>query len=202
LPLRGFCPALEKDPGERYNLAMTTWFTSDEHYAHANIIRYCARPFADVEEMEQELIARHNARVRADDHVYHLGDFSLDERIIKRLLPRLSGKHTLICGNHDKCHPCHKKYEAAARRYVVAGFTSVIRELTLGRFLLNHMPYTGDSLHEARYPEWRPKDEGAWLFHGHVHEAWKVRDRMINVGVDQWDYAPVSLEELEKLAIG
>lgn len=48
-----------------------------------------------------------------------------------------------------------------------------------------------------RYREERPADEGRWLLHGHVHERWRQRGRQINVGVDVWDYAPVSLEAIE-----
>jgi calcineurin-like phosphoesterase family protein len=178
---------------------VTTWFTSDEHYGHRNIIEYSGRPFANVDEMTRELIARHNAAVSKDDEVWHLGDFSLDERLVPQILPQLKGRHRLVVGNHDRCHPCHKKSNGATRRYLLYGFETVSFQVHMGPWLLNHLPYVGDSSHEARYPEWRPKDDGRWLLHGHVHELWKVRDRMINVGVDQWDYRPVALNELEKM---
>ena len=57
---------------------MTTWFTSDEHHWHANIIRYSKRPFSSIVEMTEELVRRHNAVVKAEDTVWHLGDFSMD----------------------------------------------------------------------------------------------------------------------------
>ncbi len=44
---------------------MTTWFTADTHFGHANIIRHCDRPFASIEEMDDELIRRINERVSA-----------------------------------------------------------------------------------------------------------------------------------------
>lgn len=166
---------------------MTTWFTSDEHYDHRNIIRFCDRPFGAVLEMQREMIARHNAVVGPDDEVWHLGDFSLNEKTVPQILCQLRGKHHLISGNHDKCHPCHKKTETAKRRYLLFGFASVRHEVHMGPWLLNHLPYTGDSANEPRYPEWRPKDEGKWLLHGHIHEIRKVGERMINVGVDQWN---------------
>jgi calcineurin-like phosphoesterase family protein len=178
---------------------MTVWFTSDEHYDHKNIIAYSGRPFADVLEMQRELVARHNALVGDDDDVWHLGDFALNEKTIPGILSQLRGRHHLIVGNHDRCHPCHKKSEGAKRRYLLFGFASVQREVHMGPWILNHLPYTGDSANEPRYPEWRPKDEGKVLLHGHVHELWKTKDRMINVGVDQWNYAPVSLATLEAL---
>ena len=179
---------------------MAIWLTSDQHFGHANVIRYCSRPFDGLEAMHAALIARHNERVAPDDDVWHLGDFSLDARLVPVFLPRLRGRHHLVAGNHDACHPCHRRHAAAAARYLRHGFVEVVERSSLGRFLLCHLPYEGDSTHEARYPEFRPADEGSWLLHGHVHEAWRVRGRMINVGVDVWDYAPVRLEELEALA--
>lgn len=181
---------------------MTTWFTSDEHYDHANIIRFSGRPFSGVPQMQYEMIVRHNAVVGENDDVWHLGDFALNEKTVPLILPRLVGRHHLVVGNHDACHPCHKKSEGAKRRYLLYGFASVATEIHMGPFLLNHLPYVGDSAHEGRYPEWRPKDEGKWLLHGHVHELWKVRGKMINVGVDQWNYGPVSLAALESLIAG
>lgn len=54
---------------------MNTWFTSDQHIGHKNIIAYSNRPFSNVDEMTEELVRRHNERVRPDDLVYQLGDF-------------------------------------------------------------------------------------------------------------------------------
>ena len=42
-------------------------------------------------------------------------------------------------------------------------------------------------------------DDGAWLLCGHVHESWRQRGRMINVGVDAWGGRPVSEEALYEL---
>ncbi len=186
---------------------MATFFTSDQHYGHANVIAYSQRPFADAAHMTEELVARFNAVVTADDDVWHLGDFSLDERLVARVLPRLHGRHHLVSGNHDTCHPCHRRGTSRVARYVEAGFTDVVpaAELDLpgvGIVELNHMPYVGDHTDRDRYVEHRPPDRGRWLLHGHVHELWRVRGRMINVGVDQWDYAPVRAERLAELIRG
>lgn len=93
------------------------------------------------------------------------------------------------------------------QRYVAYGFVSVAERATLdvpelGRALLCHMPIRGDSHEEERYAEHRPtwgdvEEAGArWQIHGHVHEKWRVRDRMINVGVDVWDFRPVSAAQI------
>ena len=175
---------------------MDFWFTSDEHYDHKNIIQYCNRPFRDVDHQIEELISRHNSVVKDGDVVWHLGDFSLNEKTIPKVLPRLHGMHVIVVGNHDRCHMSHKGYKKAEERYwkhFKWVFTNTVR---LPSFILDHFPYVGDSRHEQRYSEYRPEDKGDWLLHGHIHELWKTNGRMINVGVDVWDYTPVSYETL------
>ena len=58
--------------------------------------------------------------------------------------------------------------------------------------MCSHFPYRGDSREHERYPDHRAVDNGAVLLHGHVHERWKVRDRQVNVGVDVWDFRPIT----------
>jgi len=53
------------------------WITSDQHYGHANILHYAIRPFENVQEMDRELIRRHNEVVQSKDTVYIVGDFTL-----------------------------------------------------------------------------------------------------------------------------
>ena len=49
----------------------------------------------------------------------------------------------------------------------------------------------------AKLPTSSPSDP--WLVHGHVHNAWRVHNRQINVGVDMWNYAPVAAEMVTAL---
>ena len=74
------------------------WVTSDTHYGHANIIRFCDRPFASSEEMDEALIANFNERVKPGDTVYHLGDFSF-AKDPARVFRRLNGTIHLVLGN-------------------------------------------------------------------------------------------------------
>ena len=62
--------------------------------------------------------------------------------------------------------------------------------------LLSHFPYKGDHTEEDRFKDRRPANFGEWLLHGHVHDLWKVKDKMINVGVDVNEYKPISLEQI------
>ena len=51
------------------------WFTADTHFGQPNVIRLSRRPFADVTEMDAELIRRWQETVPRDGVVFHLGDF-------------------------------------------------------------------------------------------------------------------------------
>lgn len=187
---------------------MARYFTADLHFGHRNIIEYCGRPFRDADHMDEELIHRWNNTVAPSDEVIVLGDFAMGR--IHETLPiagLLNGRKMLLAGNHDRCWHGHKKGIASATdRYLAAGFDDIWQgsvELDVGgtRVVACHFPYRGDSNDHDRYVVYRPADEGAWLLHGHVHERWKVSERMINVGVDVWDYAPVVESTLADLII-
>lgn len=183
---------------------MATWFTSDQHFGHANIIGYCDRPFGGVQEMNAELVRRWNEVVRSDDTVYVLGDFAMgDLQRSLAITPTLVGHKILVPGNHDRCwfgHPPDAR-RAWPEVYLQAGFAEIrqgtIETSVAGKPVLAcHFPYVGDSHDSDRFVPFRPRDEGRWLLHGHIHTSWRRRDRMVNVGVDVWDYRPVSEFEL------
>ena len=50
------------------------FFTADQHFGHFNIMRLSKRPFASLDEMNEAMIARWNAKVRDEDTIYILGD--------------------------------------------------------------------------------------------------------------------------------
>lgn len=79
-----------------------TWFISDTHFGHKNILEYekDARPFANIEEMNEAIIDRWNSTISHKDLVYHLGDFCFGKYNLI-LAERLKGRKKLIMGNHD-----------------------------------------------------------------------------------------------------
>jgi calcineurin-like phosphoesterase family protein len=194
------------------------WFTADLHFNHRNIIKYCNRPFApeheycgevsldSVRKMNDTLVANWNSTVKPNDTVYILGDFSLDKNAIRDILPRLNGIKHLIAGNHDCCHPvAYKKEEkraAAYKLYLDNGISSIklVDNIIIGNetVVLHHMPYAGEEKNE-RYANHRPVDSGRWLLHGHVHTMWRTKGKQINVGVDVWDYKPVSIDQIKEI---
>jgi len=186
------------------------FFSSDHHFNHKNVIAYCDRPFKSVFVMDIEMIIRWNELVQPEDTVIYLGDFSLSTGPLAEIAPNLHGRKILIPGNHDQCHPWGGKQKMARhfQKYLVAGFELLNPDdehyLNLGdgqMVRLSHFPYREQEPgeHGQKHAEHRPVDNGSWLFHGHVHQHWLKRGRMINVGVDVHDFRPVALEHLVAL---
>lgn len=177
---------------------MSTFFTSDLHFGHQNIIPYCNRPWNSAEAMNQGLVDRWNDVVTAKDAVFVLGDlcWGAPSKYVD-WLKQLRGYKYLIPGNHDTVWPGHKK-RSGGKALMEAGFV-VLPERCLRSFgsgnlpaWLCHFPHTvafnGDKRFKEHFP---PKDH--WLIHGHVHTTWQVDvpNRQFNVGVDVWDWYPV-----------
>lgn len=185
------------------------YFSSDHHFYHQNIIRFCNRPFATVEEMNEKLVNAWNEIVDPEDEVYYIGDFSMAFRPVELYTKRLNGSKFLIPGNHDFCHSVHKKSRSKENqdkwiaKYIENGWIVLPEEFkfdSIPALNLCHLPY-GNLDHKnlengPRYLDKRPKDDGQWLLCGHVHNSWKMKGKMINVGVDVWDYKPVSLDQI------
>lgn len=175
---------------------MSVWFTSDLHIGHRLVADL--RGFTDPDEHDAQLADSWRSSVRAGDHVWVLGDLAASSpvRALEWIADMPGIKH-LVSGNHDKCHPMHRDAHNWQRRYLDA-FQSVqpfARRKIVGRdVMLSHFPYLVDR-EEPRYMQYRLRDEGAWLLHGHLHVAERVTSaREIHVGVDAWGLEPVSLD--------
>jgi calcineurin-like phosphoesterase family protein len=196
---------------------MTTWYTSDLHFGHERIIELCHRPFSDVDDMNRNLIANWNAVVADTDTVWILGDLAmgnLDDSLA--CVAQLKGHKLLVPGNHDRVWAGYKskparilmdraRYERAGLRIMPSEIQRWIRGTKDGASytaptVLCHFPQRGDSHEEDRYAGYRPRREpGEVVLCGHVHNSWKTFGPQINVGVDVWDYAPVSEDTLAAL---
>lgn len=153
------------------------WFWSDTHFGHANILAYSNRPFTSVGDMNDALIANFRQRVDRGDTVLWLGDVVFGTPDAgKSILAQLPGTHVLVRGNHDR--------SAAAMARM--GFAAVVDELTL------HIG--GRTVRASHRPG--PVGKGEVRMHGHTHETARRVDNRIHVGVDAWDYRPVSFSEV------
>lgn len=177
------------------------WFTADTHFNHRAMVEKKWRPFESVADMNETLVERWNQYVGKRDTVWHLGDVGMGSTppTLELIRTRLKGTKHLIAGNHDKVWSGHRD---AARFFPqwLESFQSIqpySRRLVAGRqVILCHFPYVGDHTNTDRFAQWRLPNLGLPLLHGHVHTEWKTLGNMLNVGVDQWSWRPVSLDEV------
>lgn len=162
------------------------YFTSDLHFGHLNIIKYCNRPFSDVEEMDKILIDNWNRRVNKNDTVYILGDFikNGDHNVINNYLSQLNGSKILILGNHDGYIKINHQLLNFSR---VSSYEEL--ELDDKQIILFHYPML----------EWKNKNSGAICLHGHIHSkkrnCFNIKN-LYDVGVDANSFSPITLKEI------
>lgn len=163
------------------------WFTSDTHYGHANVIRFCNRPFVDVVHMENALIGAHRAVVQPDDIVYHLGDFIWSTKPAEwtRILDLLPGRFRIIRGNHDI--PLRKGAFTHPRIEWVKDYAE--EKIDGEKVVLCHYPIAS----------WNGAGKGSFHLHGHCHGSMMhLHGRVLDVGADCWDWRPVSWEVVKR----
>jgi len=197
---------------------MRLWFSADTHFNHANILKYTGRTIfmtkkdkeqyeiyknfsqeeqrkfivsqESLDKMNKELIRRWNERVKPEDLVIFVGDFIFKNSLggkqgeglpIKpiEIIRQLNGLITFVSGNHDKRNSLKTPIE---------------------RLVINHAHQTINVVHSPA------KVDGKYKINlvGHIHQLWKIKriktylgyTDAINVGVDVWNYYPVSLEEI------
>jgi calcineurin-like phosphoesterase family protein len=175
------------------------WFTSDTHFCHARVAEL--RGFASVADHDESLIASWNATVKPGDVVWHLGDVGMGhESDVLAKVWRLNGVKHLVAGNHDPCWPRTRDARRHQRKWLDA-FESVqaYAKVRFGprTILLSHFPYDGDHTFEERHVQYRLRNEGEWLAHGHTHAAEQTDGpRSVHVGLDAWGLRPASRAEI------
>ena len=160
---------------------MAIFFTSDTHFGHGGALGLYRRPFATVAAMNEGLIERWNATVGSDDVVWHLGDFAIRQpaAVAAELLARLHGRKHLITGNNDPEATTGLEAWKSVQPYVEV----IVEGVSL---VLCHYPFRS----------WRGMGKGWINLHGHCHGRLKPQPRQFDVGVDVWDFRPISLREI------
>ena len=166
-----------------------TYFTSDQHFGHFNIIRLSHRPFATADEMDEAMVSKWNVKVKADDTIYILGDLFFRSANVEPVLKRLNGRKHLVLGNHDH------SWTGKVRLGDYFESVQTMKEIDVGSnpATLCHYPMLS-------YPQARR----GYMIYGHIHnntgdDYWPLimrRSRMLNAGVDVNGFEPVSFEEL------
>jgi calcineurin-like phosphoesterase family protein len=172
-------------------MSQTVWFTSDNHFGHANIVHHCDRPFKSHEEMDETMIKNWNERVKPGEHVYHVGDLALyrvpggeaRRKAVDTLVGRLNGQIHLIYGNHD-----HQETKHCKRLAEVTPYKDIV--VAEQKIILCHYAFK----------TWHGSHRGSWNLHGHSHGS-LPRDynaKQLDVGVDCWNFRPISFEEIRE----
>ena len=172
------------------------WFTADTHFGHKNIIRFCQRPFVDVEEMNRVMVENWNSIVGEDDLVFHLGDFSVGGAAEwTSLLDNLNGRIILILGNHDM----NNVSQGFMHRFLDVKMQMLI-SIGKQRIYLNHYPFL---CYGGAY-------RNTWQLFGHVHtnqqstgldspRLKQLFPTQYDVGVDNNNYYPVSFGKVSEI---
>jgi calcineurin-like phosphoesterase family protein len=178
------------------------WFTSDQHFLHDNIIKLCNRP----EDHLEVIFNNYNQLIDDDDYVFHLGDISFRDdlykdgkQFVREVCLGLKGRKVLIKGNHDKY---------SDEWYMNSGFNKVVSQYLLWNdiFMCHYHGLTDNST----TPDQERMnvdivnafaESGAKHFlHGHQHIGQRGGAR-INISVDEWDYKPVSLSQIQNFKV-
>lgn len=168
---------------------VNVWFSSDWHLFHNNIIKYTNRPFSSVEEMNSSIIENWNSKVQNNDICYILGDLGFprnrdDYYSLESLIRKLNGKEIhFICGNHDKDLK-------GSTKDLFTSYSSYMEVDVNEQFVvMSHYPMLS----------WNKSFYQSWMLHGHCHGTLPEdpHSKRVDVGVDCWNYSPVSFQELK-----
>lgn len=158
------------------------YFSSDHHFSHQNIIKYCNRPYRGTVEMDTDLIEKWNSVVRENDEVYYLGDLVLGNwGTAWSYIKKLNGRKYFIKGNHDtkwfSSLDSHQKLNP-------------IHELKINSqlYVLSHYPLRS----------WNKSFHGSYHIFAHEHGALPPHGLSFDIGVDCWGGYPVSIEQVNE----
>lgn len=171
---------------------MRTFFISDTHFYHQNIIKYCDRPFVHADEMNEALIKNWNSIVQPEDQLFHLGDFAFcPPDKAANVARRLHGKKHLILGNHDR----KKTLDA------IEPFFEWVKDTHLLTVQDKNNQYGNQQIWLSHYAHlcWPEMSYGSYHLFGHSHGKCCVpfTAKAMDVGVDSNNFYPVSYEQVK-----
>ena len=161
---------------------MNMYFTADWHFSDTRLFLF-PRPFKNTDDMAEHLIQNFNQIVNDDDVTFFLGDAALTEEGLKHV-SKMNGRKLLIRGNYDTFDEAlYLKYFESVQD--TAQFTLINQDDGAPKEL---------DVNLVHYPSKGVVDRFNLV--GHIHGAWRVQKNMLNVGVDVWNYRPVSVKDV------
>ena len=169
--------------------------TADEHYGHDKIRIHCSRPFESVRDMNEAIIAKHNAKVPNSEGflTIHVGDMfwhTMTKDEAMNILKRLHGRHAFLFGNHDELIEKYKEIFATK-------FDFIKGENKAGGAMILHYNKHKITLNHFAQRVWEASHKGSWMLYGHSHNELPVIGKSFDVGVDGHNFEPWTLEEIE-----
>lgn len=169
---------------------MANWYTADTHFSHENVITHCNRPFSSAAEMDAILIENMWKVVKPEDDLWIVGDFAFGPKAkeaayLENMFGQLPGaKKHLVIGNHDLELTLHLPWDS-------------VHHLIEVRDGPNNQAHT-----LCHYPmiTWNHARRQALHLFGHVHNNWRGSRNAVNIGVDVWDFMPVSFQQIAQRA--
>ena len=177
-----------------------TFFTSDTHFRHNNILKYCNRPFKNTDDMDKQIIKNWNSKINPNDDVYFLGDFTLSNNIeyIENILSQLNGNIYVIKGNHDKGvikYFNHERQNKDEKDWLIKEIYDYLQiKINNKTFVLFHYPIE----------DWAWSSNSIHL-HGHLHGEYKLHNHNVqkhdlknrlDIGIDTNNLFPYSFDDV------
>lgn len=146
------------------------YITSDLHFFHKGVLGFCpdTRPWKDVDEMNEALIDHWNSKVKPNDVIFSLGDFSFKAKeATQNIISQLNGNIVWVRGNH-----CYK----------------VFNQMGLPTYDYLEVRYDGIKVCMMHYPvaAWNQQGRDSVMLHGHTHGSYEGKGKTVDVGWDNW----------------
>ncbi|MDR0741687.1 MAG: hypothetical protein LBF28_02845 [Rickettsiales bacterium] len=161
---------------------MARFVFADPHFDSENIIKFGARPFISVAEMNETIIQNYNIIVGKHDKCYWLGDimYNATKEKVAGILRQMHGRKLLIIGNHDRVH--------SVKWWESCGFD----------FVCEHPVYDAENFIMLSHEPLEEFGNNPPIvnYHGHIH----IQDydfpnhrQCINACLEQTGYKPILL---------
>lgn len=154
------------------------FFCGDHHFGDDGIIKFCNRPFLNEAMATRGIVEFHNSVVTPRDTVYFGGDLSMkygnDPQTLKAIISSMNGRKILIVGNHDTL---------SCQQYIDIGFESVHTYFRYSdKIIIHHDPCASIVFKDCLF------------LCGHIHDLFRyiTGKNVINIGLDVWNWKPVS----------
>lgn len=142
------------------------WFTSDIHLGHEKALDFTCRPWNQIDEMNEGIIANINEKVKENDELYILGDYSFKITALEAAALRKKiycKKVHLVPGNHDK----DWNNKLVQGTFIVEQPITVLK-IDGRKYVLSHFPMA----------DWQSMSHESIHLHGHIHSEGSLYNEM------------------------